>query len=148
MADILILVGTESGNAQMVAEIVAEDLQRMGHGAEVVDKGGWQELDLPHRETVLICCATHGDGELPDNIIPFADGLKADRPDLSAVRYGVIALGDSTHEQFCNAGRMMDALFAECGARRIGERLEIDACVQPLPDQEAVEWVKDWVKLL
>ena len=28
------------------------------------------------------------------------------------------------------------------------ERLEIDACTQPLPDEEAVQWSKDWVALL
>jgi len=33
-------------------------------------------------------------------------------------------------------------------AARIGERLEIDACTQPLPDEEALMWAKEWVTLL
>lgn len=142
--NILIVVGTESGNAQMVAEIVAEELERRGHHAQVANSGDWRSLELPNRPAVLICCSTHGDGELPDNIMPLADSLKRDRPDLSGVRYGVIALGDTTHEHFCNGGRTMDALFAQCGATRVGERLEIDACVQPLPDEAAVEWIREW----
>jgi len=31
---------------------------------------------------------------------------------------------------------------------RIGERFEIDACTQPLADEDAREWVKEWVDLL
>ena len=149
MADILILVGTESGNAQMVADLLREELGKLGHRVEVMtgeDAGaGWQD----GRDVVLICTATHGDGELPDNIIPLRDGLAAGRPDLAHIRYGVIALGDQTyHDTFCFAGKAMDALFAELGARRVGERLEIDACTQPLPDEEAMEWAKEWVTLL
>jgi MioC protein len=77
------------------------------------------------------------------------DSLKQSRPDLSHLRYSVIALGDQTyHDTFCFAGKAMDALFAELGARKIGERLEIDACTQPLPDEEALDWAKEWVTLL
>lgn len=148
MASILILVGTESGNAQMVADTLQEELGRSGHTVEVRSEG--DSLDgLDGEQVVLICTATHGLGELPDNIIPLHDALKQQRPDLSKLRYGVIALGDQTYnETFCNGGKTMDRLFAELGATRIGERLEIDACTQPLPDEDAVEWAKEWVTLL
>jgi MioC protein len=42
----------------------------------------------------------------------------------------------------------MDALLGTLGARKIGDRLEVDASTQPLPDEEAVGWVKEWVKLV
>lgn len=149
MTDILILVGTESGNAQMVADLLKDELGRQGHQAEVMNRGTAADAGFERRDVVLVCCATHGDGELPDNIIPLHDSLKATRPDLQHVRYGVIALGDQTyHDTFCFAGKAMDALFAELGAQRLGERLEIDACTQPLPDEEALEWLKEWATLL
>ncbi len=145
MSDILILVGTESGNAQMVGEMVGDELTRLGHSAQVANEGDAQSLELAHRPLVLICSSTHGDGELPDNIMPLAESLRTERPDLSGVRYGVIALGDTTHAHFCAAGRELDEMFAGLGAHRVGERLEIDACETPLPDIAAVEWVKGWV---
>lgn len=149
MANILILVGTESGNAQMVADCLQEELVGQGHQVEVMDQGDTTVAGFPTRDVALICCATHGLGELPDNIIPLADSLRQLRPDLSHLRYGVVALGDQTYaETFCNAGKVMDALFAELGARKIGERLEIDACTQPLPDEEALDWVKEWASQL
>ncbi len=155
MADILILVGTESGNAQMVADLLREELVKDGHAVEVEakamdkakDKGG--AARLAERGVVLICCSTHGEGELPENIRPLCDALARNRPDLSHLRYGVIALGDQSYrETFCRGGKTIDALFASLGAERIGERLEIDACTQPLPDEEALDWAKEWVSLL
>ena len=126
MTDILILVGTESGNAAMVADLLEDELGDMGHSLEIVDDGDLDAAKLGDREVVLICCATHGDGELPDNIIPLADGLREGKPDLSHLRYGVIALGDQTyHETFCNGGKTMDKIFAERGAARVGEQFSL-----------------------
>jgi MioC protein len=149
MAKIAILVGTESGNAQMVADTLEEELGTLGHAVEVFAEPDPVTVDLPSREVILICTSTHGDGELPDNLIPLHDALLDGRPDLSHLRYGVIALGDQTyHTTFCRAGKAMDRLFAELGAEKVGERLEIDACTQPLPDEEAVQWAQEWVSLL
>ena len=149
LADILIIVGTESGNAQMVADYLSDELSPLGHAFDIVNEGTADDAGLSDRSVVLVCTATHGDGELPDNIQPLADSLEQDKPDLSHIRYGVIALGDQTYQQtFCNGGKTMDGLFAGRGARKIGERLEIDACTQPLPDEDALEWAKEWVTLL
>ena len=146
MADILILVGTESGNAELVAETLAEELGPAGHEVEVMAEAH----ALPKADrVVLICTSTHGDGDLPDNIIPLQEMLSQSRPDLAHLRYGVIALGDQTFaDTFCGAGRQLDALFAGLGATKVGERLEIDACTQPLPDDEALTWAQEWVTLL
>ncbi len=149
MASIVILVGTESGNAQMVADTLHDELGGMGHAVEVFDHPDFDAVDPASREVVLVCTSTHGSGELPDNIIPFHDALKERRPELSQLRYGVIALGDQTYrDTFCQAGKDMDKLLAELGAVKVGERLEIDACTQPLPDEEALQWAQEWVTLL
>ena len=149
MANILIIVGTESGNAQMCADHLADNLPRLGHEIEVASDADAGNVELDGREVVLVCTSTHGDGELPDNIIPLADRLRNDSPDLGTLRYGVIALGDQTYQAtFCKAGKDMDALLAACGAQKVGERLEIDACTQPLPDEEALSWAQEWVTLL
>lgn len=149
MAHILIIVGTESGNARMCADHLNDHLPGQGHTVEVVEEAEAGGVDLADRDVVLVCTSTHGDGELPDNLIPLAGRLRAERPDLAHLRYGVIALGDQTYKAtFCKAGKEMDALMAACGASRVGERLEIDACTQPLPDEEALNWAMEWVTQL
>jgi MioC protein len=149
MANILIIVGTESGNAEMCADHLAENLPALGHQVEVAADAAVGSVVLDSRDVVLVCTSTHGDGELPDNLIPLAERLRGEKPDLSHLRYGVIALGDQTYKAtFCKAGKEMDTLFAACGARKLGDRLEIDACTQPLPDEEALNWAQEWVTLL
>ncbi|KJS35703.1 MAG: flavodoxin/nitric oxide synthase [Rhodospirillaceae bacterium BRH_c57] len=146
MSKILIIVGTESGNAQMVGDTLMDEFTAQGHEAEVVSEGSLEDMDLGNQEVVLLCTSTHGLGELPDNIIPLHDELVETKPDLSHIKYGVIALGDQTYaETFCKAGKIMDALLSSLGANKVGERLEIDACTQPLPDEEAIDWSKEWL---
>ncbi len=149
MSRILIIVGTESGNAQMCADHLADNLPRLGHEIEVAADDDVARADLEAHEVVLVCTSTHGDGELPDNLVPLAERLRGESPDLGRVRYGVIALGDQTYKAtFCKAGKDMDDLLASLGAQRVGERLEIDACTQPLPDEDALNWAQEWVTLL
>lgn len=149
MADIFIVIGTESGNAQMVADCLEDEFAAQGHSVTVNDNAQASDVTNGGRDVVLIVTATTGMGDLPSNIEPFARALEGENADLSSLRYGVVALGDQTYQDtFCGAGKKMDALFEKLGAKRIGERLEIDACTQPLPDEEAVKWAAEWVGLL
>ena len=148
MSKILILVGTESGNAQMVAAALKPVLATAGHAVDVSDKAA-SKADLEAHDVLLVVCATHGSGDIPTNILPLAETLERQRPDLSGHRYGVIALGDMTYQDtFCGGGKKVDKVFALCGAKKIGERLEVDASSQPLPDEEALGWIEGWKTLV
>jgi MioC protein len=148
MANILILVGTESGNAQMVADALKPVLASAGHAVDVSDKAA-SAADLVAHDVLLVVCATHGSGDIPTNILPLAEILERERPDLSGHRYGVIALGDMTYQDtFCGGGKKLDKVLEQCGARRLGERLEVDASSQPLPDEEALGWIEGWKALV
>jgi MioC protein len=148
MARILILVGTESGNAQMVADALKPVLIAAGHSVDVTDKAAGVG-DLQTHEVFLVVSATHGSGDIPTNILPLAETLDRERPDLSGHRYGVIALGDMTYQDtFCGGGKQLDRVFERCGAKKLGDRLEVDASSQPLPDEEALGWIEDWKALV
>jgi MioC protein len=148
MARILILVGTESGNAQMVADALKPVLEAAGHAVDVNDQAA-TAADLLAHDLLLVVCATHGSGDIPTNILPLAETLERERPDLSGHRYGIVALGDRTYQDtFCGGGKKVDRVFELCGARRIGERLEVDASSQPLPDEEALSWIEGWKALV
>lgn len=149
MATIMVIVGTESGNAQMVADALADELPELNYKVTVVEEPDTDTVnELANFVNVLVCTSTHGDGDLPDNIQGFHQALTEQKPDLSHLKYGVIALGDQTyHDTFCQGGKTMDATFSQLGAIKVGERLEVDACTQPLPDEDAVEWAKEWINL-
>ena len=111
MANILILVGTESGNAQMVADALKPVLDAAGHAVDVTDKAATKS-DLEAHDVLLVVCATHGSGDIPTNILPLAETLERERPDLSGHRYGVIALGDMTYQDtYCGGGKKVDKVL-------------------------------------
>jgi MioC protein len=146
--NIHILVGTMTGTAQLCAQ---EMELALDDGETQVSTLMMDQLDgtVFQREGVfLICTSTYGQGDVPDNARALYEDLKAKRPDLAHVRYGVFGLGDRTYaETFNFGGKRFDELLAELGARRIGERVQHDASSGVLPEEMAVEWGEGWLAL-
>jgi MioC protein len=146
---IFLVVGSESGNAEMVGDCVKDALEAGGHEVELFREGGLAEADLASRETMLLVSSSTGIGDIPQNIEPLYDELVAARPDLSRLRYGLIGLGDRNYkESFLGGPKKWDALLTELGASRAGERLELDATDNPCPDEDAVAWISGWLETL
>jgi len=144
-----LLVGTMTGTAQLVAqelelvwddgELKVETLPMDKLDSSVFERGG----------VFLVVTSTYGQGDVPDNAKAFYEDLKAKRPDLSRVRYGVFGLGDRTYaETFNFGGKRFDDILAELGAQRIGERVQHDASSGVLPEEMAVEWGEGWLALV
>ncbi|HAT1610716.1 TPA: flavodoxin [Raoultella planticola] len=146
MADIGIFVGTMYGNALLVAEEAEAILSGLGHKAKVFEDPEIQDWQPYSGKYVLVVTSTTGQGDLPDSIVPLYEGMKdMYQPHL---RYGIIALGDSTYANFCGGGKTFDALLQEQGARRIGDMLMIDASEDPEPESVSNPWVEQWANLL
>lgn len=146
MADIGIFVGTMYGNALLVAEEAEAILSCLGHKAKVFEDPEIQDWEPYSGKYVLVVTSTTGQGDLPDSIVPLYEGMKdMYQPHL---RYGIIALGDSTYANFCGGGKTFDALLQEQGARRIGDMLMIDASEDPEPESVSNPWVEQWASLL
>ena len=145
-----ILVGTMTGTAQLCAqemELALDDadtkvatLMMDNLDSSIFEKDGSRE------RVFLICTSTYGQGDVPDNARALYEDLKAKRPNLSHVRYGVFGLGDRTYaETFNFGGKRFDEILAELGAERIGERHMHDASSGILPEETALEWCQDWL---
>ena len=143
-----LLVGTMTGTAQLVAQELelAWDDGELQVETLLMDKLDESVFQRPG--VFLVITSTYGQGDVPDNAKAFYERLKAQRPDLSRVRYGVFGLGDRTYaETFNFGGKRFDELLAELGARRIGERVQHDASSGVLPEEMAVEWGEGWLAL-
>jgi len=142
-----ILVGTMTGTAELVASEVQAALEATGREVDVrlMDDLG---ADAFGEDAVyLICTSTYGNGDVPDNAQAFFSALESERPDLQAVRYGLISLGDRTYKAtFCQGGLRFDALLSELGATRIGDALLHDAGSGTLPEDVAAEWSVAWAQ--
>lgn len=142
------LVATMTGTAHLVAQELeltyADDDTRI----EVIPMDDLTPEVFGGDALFLIVTSTYGQGDVPDNGRALYDALAAQRPDLSGVRYGVLGLGDRTYRDTFNYGGMkFDALLGELGAKRIGERATLDAAEGELPEDVAVEWMRDWLEL-
>jgi flavodoxin len=144
---ITILVGTMTGTAEMVAQEVQQALETAGHQANIQVMDGLDASVFQAGGTFLICTSTYGNGDVPDNAQALYGSLETDRPDLSNVTYGVIALGDITYKDtYCQGGIRFDKLLTELGAHRAGEMLMHDASSGTLPEEIAAQWVVPWVE--
>lgn len=141
-----ILVGTMTGTAELVAQEIE---LAFGDDDLVIDTVLMDDLDVSvfaRPGVFLICTSTYGHGDVPDNAKALYADLVARTPDLAHVRYGVFALGDSTHVgTFCDGGRHFDEALTAAGAQRIGEVERHDASGGTLAEDEALEWFPRWV---
>ncbi|NGO89155.1 MAG: flavodoxin [Halomonas sp.] len=145
MPKMTIVVGTMYGGALDVAEQVKPLFEQAGYAVAVSEQPSLSDVSGDD-DLTLFCLSTTGSGDFPGNIVPFVRSLKDQSPSLTGLRYGLIALGDSSYgDTFCGAGRELDELLASMGAQRLGERLEIDAMETFMADDAAVPWVEEWI---
>jgi flavodoxin len=148
MRKIQIIVGSVNGGAEQVADLAAERLRTLGYKVFINTYASPAELIRDSEEILLLCHSNTGAGELPDNILPIYLHLTRDYPRIAGKVYGVINLADSSYVTFNDAGRMLDAAFADLGAERIGEPLVLDACSGDNPELLTTQWINHWVTLL
>jgi MioC protein len=138
---IVILYGTESGNAETVADDLVDELSA-GNDVEV-EAIDMTDAGLPApNEFHLVVCSTHGDGGLPASAVPFAELLDKERPDLTGLRYAVFGLGDSSYETYSRGSERIDERLAALGGVRVGEYGRHDASDGSLPNETALEWAR------
>ena len=131
-----IIVGTMLGAAEYVADAIAEKLDASGHTHTIHAEPNLDEIKT--ESTWIVCTSTHGAGELPDNIQPFAKQLEG--ADLSAVNAYVIGLGDTSYDTFCFGAKEMEKHIKNAGGTSITDALYIDVLEHPIPEDAAVEW--------
>ena len=143
---ISILVGTMTGTAQLCAQELELAWDDTDTQVETLLMDHLDSSVFAREGVFLICTSTYGQGDVPDNARAFYEELKAKRPDLSRVRYGVFGLGDRTYaETFNFGGKRFDDILTELGAQRIGERVQHDASSGVLPEEMAAEWGAGWL---
>ena len=144
-----ILVGTMTGTAQLCAQEMELALDDGDTKVATLMMDNLDSTVFSREGVFLICTSTYGQGDVPDNARALYEDLKARRPNLSHVRYGVFGLGDRPYaETFNFGGKRFDEILTALGARRVGERYKHDASSGVLPEEMAVEWCQQWASKL
>lgn len=122
-----ILYGSQTGNAEGVAEQLKTAAEGRGLAVSLVDMVDYKPKNLKSENNLIIVTSTQGEGEPPDNaeeLYAFIFGKKA--PKLDGVKYSVLGLGDTSYEFFCNIGREFDEQLAKLGGERVHDRVDCD----------------------
>lgn len=137
-----VLYGTESGNSELIAEDLGAKLRESSDEVEVFDLQDFDPAAISPDTLYLVVCSTHGEGDLPNTAIPFAEAFDQALPDLTGVRYAMFGLGDTFYEETYSQGsEHIDRRFAAQGAERVGEYGRHDASSWDLPSDVALEWL-------
>ncbi|MFA4929949.1 MAG: assimilatory sulfite reductase (NADPH) flavoprotein subunit, partial [Patulibacter sp.] len=118
---------TDTGNSREVAGQLAEAAQGVGVTATVADMADYKPRLLKDEQDLLVVTATHGEGDPPPAAVGFFEFLAGRKaPKLPDLRFSVLALGDSTYEHYCSAGKQVDERLEQLGGTRLADRVDCD----------------------
>ncbi|NLG55594.1 MAG: sulfite reductase subunit alpha [Rhodococcus sp.] len=139
-----ILYGSQTGNAEGVAEDAADAARAQGLAPIV---SSLDDMDIEKLTTVqrlLVVTSTYGEGEMPDNAELFWEALSAEgAPRIEQCEFAVLALGDTGYDGFCQAGKMIDTRLEQLGARRLTARIDCDVDYE----DPAAAWVAEVIPM-
>ncbi|MFC5699135.1 flavodoxin [Pseudomonas sp. GCM10022186] len=145
---VAILSGSVYGTAEEVARHAEKLLKAAGLDAHYLQRVSLDELIAFDPEALLTVTATTGMGELPDNLLALYHELRDRLPDWRGRPGAVLALGDSSYDQFCGGGELMRELHAELGLREVVEMQRLDASETVTPELDAEPWLNAFIAAL
>ncbi|MEQ1840343.1 MAG: assimilatory sulfite reductase (NADPH) flavoprotein subunit, partial [Verrucomicrobiales bacterium] len=126
-----VLYGTESGNSEKLAGVIAKTAEKQDFKVTIASMGDAKPAALAKAENLLVVVSTWGEGDPPDAAVSYYENFMSDTmPKLAGVKYSVCGLGDTSYEHFCKMGKDFDARLATLGAERVHERADCDVDYQ------------------
>jgi sulfite reductase (NADPH) flavoprotein alpha-component len=141
---VAICYGTETGNAKKIALQFTKRTKQSGITVNCSNLDQYRFADLEKESHFIAVVSTQGEGEPPESARKFFSWIFQESPDLSKVKYSILALGDTAYPLFCKAGEDLDKRFEELGATRVVpmQKCDIDYDVPANAwfDQISVYW--------
>ncbi len=135
-----ILYGSQTGNGESIAQQLQQQAQSEGITTEIFSLADFTVKQLSKKTIVTLVVSTHGEGEAPDDAELFYEQLFSKKaPDLSQLKYSVLALGDTSYELFCQTGQEIDQRLKALGAEQIHQRVDCDVDFE----STASNWIND-----
>lgn len=142
---ITIISASQTGNARRLAEQLRDNLVTNKLNVELYSAGEYKFKQIYKATTLIIVTSTQGEGEPPEEAIAFYKYLNAKKAaEMKETSFAVLSLGDSSYEQFCQAGKDFDERIAQLGATRLLPRVDADVDYQDIANQ----WITELTNVL
>ena len=139
-SDLLLIFGTETGNAEELAEDAGHIARSLGIHPTVMDMDDATLGDLSTSKRLIVICSTWGEGDQPVNAQDLYDSVEeSEDGSMEGVNFSVLALGDTAFEFFCKSGKEWDEILQKKGGNRVNERIDCDL------DYE--DYAEDWIRV-
>ena len=140
-----VLYGSQTGNGEELAVELVNQARAKGFVTKAVSLAEYKPAHLKRESLLTFVISTHGEGDPPDDAELFYEFLYSKKaPELSTLKFSVLALGDSSYVNFCQTGRDFDARLEELGAEQFAALVECDLDY----DAAAADWMQTIVKEL
>ncbi|WP_058894966.1 sulfite reductase subunit alpha [Herbaspirillum rubrisubalbicans] len=124
---VLVAFASQTGTAERLARQTAQSLRAGGMAVRVLPLGQLREADLLVARLALFVVSTTGEGDAPDHAAALAQRMgQNDGAALSALRFGVLALGDRSYQQYCAFGHALQAWLCRRHAQPLFDAIEVD----------------------
>ncbi|MBO9200382.1 MULTISPECIES: diflavin oxidoreductase [Niastella] len=130
VSKITIAYGTETGNSKKLATDLAAKAKKSGIQAKVVSLDQYRLNDLAKEEYFFTIISTQGEGEPPATAKKFYDHIHQNGFKLPQIKFGVLALGDTSYPLFCKAGEDVDQQLQRLGGQRLVNLIKCDTDYQ------------------
>ena len=125
--EIMVMFGTETGNAEELAETAVEMASSYDLTGKLYDMEDVTVEMLEECKRLIVVCSTWGDGEQPVNAQDLYDyTMEMGDGSLGSLKFAVLALGDTAFDLFCESGKEWDAVLEEKGGIRVNDRIDCD----------------------
>lgn len=145
-----IIYGSQTGNARREAEALQQQAIASGLQVRLVRADAYPLKELATESLLYIVISTQGEGDPPDDAIAFVEFLSSRRaPKLSALKYAVLGLGDSSYPQFNAVAKKIDVRLAELGGERIAPVAQADIDIATVANpwrEQAIENARSTLK--
>lgn len=145
MVKIAVMVGTVYGGAQYVAEQAIELLGKMSHQAQLFHPARLNDVLRADADHWLVITSTTGQGDIPDDLVPFYVEVQDRFPLLTGKSWAIITLGDSSYgDTYCGSGEKFHELFTQLHGFELSPMLRIDAGETLQPESIALPWINEF----
>ncbi|MBC8952766.1 NADPH-dependent assimilatory sulfite reductase flavoprotein subunit [Xenorhabdus sp. PB62.4] len=133
---VTLLSASQTGNARRLAEQLRDSLLAANLNVNLINAGDYKFKQISQERILIIIASTQGEGEPAEEAVALYKYLYSKKaPSMKDTAYAVFGLGDTSYENFCQAGKDFDNRLNELGAQRLLDRVDADVEYQEQADQ-------------